>query len=139
MKKNKKLLFIFFILTALDQLAKLFAPQGKINSLFTYLCNKNIAWSIPVSAGFFYLAWIAIIAVLALTFFKTKNHNQRIFITLIFSGAVSNLVDRLRIGCVVDYVDLKFFPAFNFADAYITIGVVLIAINFFQNQKNTKY
>lgn len=139
MKINTKLFFLFFILISFDQLAKLFAPQGKINSLFTYLCNKNIAWNIPASAGFFYLAWITIIAVLALIFFKTKNHNQRIFLTLIFSGAVSNLIDRIRIGCVMDYIDLKFFPAFNFADTYITIGVVLIAINFFQNQKNTKH
>lgn len=139
MKKNTKLFFLFFILSASDQLAKFFASQAKNDSLFAFFCNKNIAWNIPVSAGFFYLAWITIIAVLALIFFKTKNHNQRIFLTLIFSGAVSNLIDRIRIGCVVDYIDLKFFPAFNFADTYITIGAVLIAINFFQNQKNTKY
>jgi signal peptidase II len=44
---------------------------------------------------------------------------------LIFAGAVSNLIDRARLGYVVDYIDLKVWPVFNLADSAITIGIAL--------------
>jgi signal peptidase II len=53
-------------------------------------------------------------------------------IGLIFGGAVGNLIDRARLGAVIDFVDLHFrgyhWPAFNVADASITIGVALLAL-----------
>ena len=48
------------------------------------------------------------------------------------------MIDRIRLGCVVDYIDLKFWPVFNLADMYITVGAVLIILNMARN-KNTKY
>ncbi len=47
-------------------------------------------------------------------------------LSLIFAGGFSNLLDRLIWGCVVDFIDLKIWPAFNLADAAITIGVVVL-------------
>jgi len=135
MKKNTKLTLLFFILIALDQLAKLLAPQTKTNFLFTYLCNKNIAWNIPVNAGVFYSVWIIIAAILIFIFFKTRSYSQKILLTFIFSGAVSNFIDRIRLGCAVDYIDLKFWPVFNLADVYITIGIIIIVINFIKKSK----
>lgn len=135
MKNNTKLLFLFFILTAFDQLAKFFASQAENDSLFAFLCNKNIAWNIPVSAGFFYSIWVIIAAILIFIFFKTRSYSQKILLTFIFSGAVSNLIDRIRLGCVVDYIDLKFWPVFNLADVYITIGIITIVINFIKKSK----
>ncbi len=45
----------------------------------------------------------------------------------IIGGAVSNIYDRIRFGYVIDFIDLKFFPAvFNLADFFITLGVVII-------------
>jgi len=49
-------------------------------------------------------------------------------IILILSGAFSNLIDRLCYGCVIDFIDLKFWPIFNLADAFITIGGIMIVI-----------
>ena len=122
MKINTKLAFLFFVLIAVDQLTKnVFA--------FTSFCNKNIAWNIPVHTGIFYFVWIAIIAGLIYAFLKSRNFYQKIFLLLILSGAISNMIDRIRLGCVVDYIDLKFWPVFNLADAYITIGVILLIIS----------
>lgn len=45
------------------------------------------------------------------------------FITI---GAVSNVLDRLTLGGVLDYIDLSYFPIFNLSDVYITIGVMLL-------------
>ena len=123
------MILLFAVFVAFDQVAKALLP--------VFSCNKGIAWSIPVNAGVFYFAWTAIIAALLLAFFKTKLFNQKFPFVLIFSGAVSNLADRIRFGCVVDYIDLKFWPIFNLADVYITLGVIFILTKFLKS--NTKY
>ncbi|MCF7869972.1 MAG: signal peptidase II [Candidatus Omnitrophica bacterium] len=48
---------------------------------------------------------------------------------LIFGGAFSNLIDRLMLGAVVDYIDLRFWPVFNLSDSCITIGAILLIID----------
>jgi signal peptidase II len=47
---------------------------------------------------------------------------------LVLGGALGNVLDRVRLGHVVDFVDLHFWPVFNVADAAITVGVGLMAI-----------
>ena len=42
---------------------------------------------------------------------------------LVIGGSVSNLVDRVRLGHVTDFLDLRYWPAFNLADSFIVIGV----------------
>ncbi|HSX18748.1 MAG TPA: signal peptidase II [Candidatus Saccharimonadales bacterium] len=49
-------------------------------------------------------------------------------LSLILAGGVSNLIDRLVRGCVVDFVNLRIWPAFNLADSLICIGVGLLVI-----------
>ncbi|MCF7887291.1 MAG: signal peptidase II, partial [Candidatus Omnitrophica bacterium] len=44
-------------------------------------------------------------------------------------GAFSNLIDRLMLGAVVDYIDLRFWPVFNLSDSCITIGAILLIID----------
>jgi signal peptidase II len=124
MKTNIKLFFVFLALIVLDQLIKNFSSF--------YICNKNIAWSIPIAPAIFYFAWTVIIGFLVYLFSQTKTNIQKIFIILIFSGAISNIFDRIRLGCVIDYIDLNFWPVFNLADAYITIGVIFFIIFNFQ-------
>ncbi|MCX6763023.1 MAG: signal peptidase II [Candidatus Moranbacteria bacterium] len=120
MKNKTKFIFLFAALVALDQFVKYLSQDS--------FCNKNIAWSLPVAPAIFYFVWIVIITGLIYTFFKSKSFYQKIFLLLIFSGAISNIIDRIRLGCVADFIDLKFFPVFNLADVYITIGVILLII-----------
>jgi signal peptidase II len=128
MKSTQRLLFTFVFLVAFDQIAK--------NIFSASVCNKYLAWSIPVSGGLFYIAWIIIVSTLAYFFFKTKKQSQKIFLILIFAGASSNLVDRIRVGCVIDYIDLKFWPVFNLADVYITVGIIALLIFQIRNPKH---
>jgi signal peptidase II len=122
MRINIKLFFLFLILVSADQIIKI------ISSFF--VCNKNIAWSLPIAPAIFYFVWTAIIFFLICIFLKTKLASQKYFIIFILSGAISNIIDRIRFGCVVDYIDLKIFPVFNLADIYITLGIIfLVAIN----------
>ena len=43
---------------------------------------------------------------------------------LVIGGSLSNLLDRVRLGYVTDFLDLRYWPAFNLADSFIVIGVV---------------
>ena len=126
MKKNTKLFSLFSFLLFVDQALKHFADIVS--------CNKNLAWSIPIVPAIFYLVWTAIIAVLIYVFFKTKKYSRKIFLIFVFSGAISNLIDRIRLGCVVDYIDIKIFPVFNLGDVYITIGVIMLVIKILKNK-----
>jgi signal peptidase II len=45
---------------------------------------------------------------------------------LVIGGSVSNLVDRLRLGYVTDFLDFRYWPAFNLADSFIVIGVLVL-------------
>jgi signal peptidase II len=143
MKSNIKLFFLFFVLVVIDQFIKAFVglpslavvtKQSPLASFFqsfvSYHCNQNIAWSVPIAPVIFYFAWIIIVSTLIYIFFKSKNFIQQFLLILIFSGAISNIIDRIRLGCVIDYVDLKFWPVFNLADVYITVGVIFIIFNF---------
>ncbi|MEK7598152.1 MAG: signal peptidase II, partial [Patescibacteria group bacterium] len=58
-------------------------------------------------------------------------------LTFILSGALSNVIDRLYFGCVIDFIDLKFWPVFNLADVFITTGVILILLDYFRKSKLT--
>jgi signal peptidase II len=47
---------------------------------------------------------------------------------LLIGGSLGNLVDRLRIGHVTDFLDLRFWPAFNLADTFIVVGVAALLL-----------
>jgi signal peptidase II len=126
MKKNTKLFFLFAVLVFVDQTTKHLSTNA--------ICNKNIAWNIQLPPAIFYLVWLLIIVTLVCLFVKTKFYFQQFFIVLVFSGAISNMIDRVRLGCVIDYIDLKFWPVFNLADVYITFGVIMLVINLIKNK-----
>jgi len=51
-------------------------------------------------------------------------------IGMTLGGAVGNLVDRLRLGRVTDFIDFRFWPAFNVADSSITVGIIVLLIGY---------
>lgn len=52
----------------------------------------------------------------------------RTVLGLILGGIVGNLIDRLRFGYVTDFIDFRFWPAFNVADSAVTVGVIALAL-----------
>jgi len=94
--------------------------------------NWGIALSLPVSRFIVY-PLIALI-LLIVFFFLYINYKKRNYfliwgLSLIFVGAVSNLIDRIHYGYVVDYINfIGFFPVFNLADMMIIVGSGLILI-----------
>ncbi len=51
----------------------------------------------------------------------------RVALGLVLGGTVGNLIDRLHLGYVTDFIDFGFWPAFNIADAAVTVGVIILA------------
>lgn len=79
---------------------------------------------------------IAIVVRLGMTAYAHRHYGVVLFLSLIFFGALSNVVDRVLHGFVVDYIDVSFFTVFNLADSMISISVVLLLVQeFFGNTK----
>jgi len=53
------------------------------------------------------------------------NITNRVALGLVLGGTVGNLIDRLRLGSVTDFIDFTFWPAFNVADSAVTVGAIL--------------
>ena len=137
--KNKYFLFaVIFFTFIIDRLFKalvlnfegFFAIKNvlKIN----FYQNWGLALSIPVSPYLIYPLVILILIIVFYFFVENLKRNNYFFLWatgLIFVGAFSNLIDRLRFGYVVDYLNfIGRFPVFNLADVMIITGVGLILL-----------
>lgn len=99
---------------------------------FVYLENTGAAFGILKNSRYIFIISTLII-ILGLSYIlcnkKIKNKLFRVGAALIIGGGVSNLVDRLLLGYVIDYIKLSFFaPVCNLADYFITVGSVLLII-----------
>ena len=141
------------LIVILDQLSKLFVIRGLrvhesiplIEGFFNlvHVRNRGMAFGIMnrdhAELGFWFLVTVSIIAIALLSFwfFRLKRGDTLITLglSLILGGAVGNLIDRLRFREVVDFLDVfvgpYHWPAFNVADAAITVGTFLVAISLF--------
>ncbi len=115
--------FFLFGLIFIDQLSKYIVRSQKL----FFICNSGISFGIKVSAIVFYFCWFFVISGLIYLLFK-KQLIYAYAILLILAGAFSNLIDRFHFGCVVDFIDFKFWPVFNFADSFIFLGALILAI-----------
>jgi len=72
---------------------------------------------------------------------KKENKKTTFFLIsggLILGGALSNLWDRLYLGYVVDYIDLRVWPVFNISDSCITTGAIFLLWDSYRDQKKIK-
>lgn len=110
---------------------------------FTYLRNNGAAWSIlEGKMWFFYL--ITFVAVVVVSYLLVKNYRKSVWLSVglafILGGAVGNFIDRIRLGYVVDMVQLDFinFPIFNVADSFLTVGVICVFIYIILDERKLK-
>jgi signal peptidase II len=123
------------VVVALDQIAKQIVvselTRGEERNVFfgidlTYVRNEGVAFGALGDGG----ALIVILTGLALTlllgYFAARSSTPWLWLPVgaVLGGALGNLADRAREGSVIDYVDPKFWPAFNLADAAIVVGIL---------------
>jgi signal peptidase II len=90
--------------------------------------NSGVAFSV-FSGGGPVVVIVAVVALGALlAFFATHLHRRLVWLPtgLLLGGAAGNLIDRIRLGSVTDFIQLPHWPAFNLADACITVGVLVL-------------
>jgi signal peptidase II len=98
---------------------------------FRYVENTGAAFGIfQGSTTALIFVSIGVVTLLAIVFWKLILYSKLLAFAfgLQFGGAIGNLIDRIRLGFVVDFVDGPLFPVFNVADAGITVGVTILAV-----------
>jgi signal peptidase II len=95
--------------------------------------NSGIAFGLFASATPIVILLTAVAVAWMLYFFARSGSRHPVLpvaLGLVIGGSVSNLIDRVRLGHVTDFLDFRYWPAFNLADTFIVVGVgaLLIAL-----------
>ncbi|MBO5364516.1 MAG: signal peptidase II [Clostridia bacterium] len=125
----------------LQQMATLPVWQGVFH--FTYVENRGIAFGMFGGGRIVFILLTVLVLVLLAVFYRKTNHKTKWLcygLSLIFGGAIGNLLDRIFRGYVVDFLDFRLidFPVFNVADIAVCIGAVLLVIHFFKSEEIRK-
>ena len=155
MTRYRNLSIICLTVLVLDQTTKLYVDANfrlhesveVIQGLFnlTYVRNKGAAFGILSNSVVripFFIS-VSILAMLGILWYIRRiRDDQKITffsLALIFSGAFGNLIDRIRYGEVIDFLDVFWrnhhWPAFNVADSAITVGVTLLFIEMWREDR----
>jgi len=101
----------------------------------TYLENRGAAFGVLQNKQQLFLVMTLIISTILIYFFikRPLTKLSRIAVCLILAGAFGNLIDRIRLGYVIDMIDVVFgkfydFPVFNFADSCVVVGTIIFSI-----------
>lgn len=150
-------LALIVVLTAVDQIIKILVDKHialnevinvikfgntKIFSL-THIRNTGAAWSMMSGKTWFLICLPVVVCVFALIYMykirKTKKL-EMFSISLFVAGGIGNLIDRIRLHEVIDYILFEpvDFPIFNFADICVVVGVILFAAAMIFEEKKDK-
>lgn len=134
----------------IDASMRLYESIPLVDDFFhiTYVRNKGAAFSFLSRASWrlpFFICVSLVAAIVILVAFRRLRDDQRlaqVSLAMIFSGAVGNLIDRVRLGEVIDFLDVHWYrhhwPAFNVADSLICVGVFLLALDMLREEKRGK-
>jgi len=156
-KKHGIFLMTLLLVVGLDQISKIYvssvmylhASHPVIDGFFniTYVRNPGAAFGFLANAAPMFRSLFLIIvsaaAIAMILWFLAKNKSAGMLLTfalsLILGGAVGNLLDRIRFGSVVDFLDFYIaswhWPAFNVADSAISVGAVLLIAEMLRREK----
>jgi signal peptidase II len=132
------------LIVALDQITKL-AVRGAMHAgqsmtlipgalYLTYVRNTGAAFGLlPDRQVLFMAASLAIISLLSWLLVTHRLHSLLARIACVFAlgGAAGNLIDRLMVGRVTDFLDVRIWPVFNVADSAIVFGACLLVLSVF--------
>lgn len=150
-------LLITIVVLALDQLSKYWAfhslkPVLSIEVIpglfrFTYATNRGVAFSLFADSEFnvpVIFAVISLVAAILVLAYLIRTPGNNILgsaaLSLLLAGIVGNLIDRVRLGEVIDFIDVHLaekytWPTFNVADSAICVGAILLAIEMIREER----
>nr|WP_300005770.1 signal peptidase II [Tissierella sp.] len=139
--------FIIVLIIIMDQTSKFAAvkflkdrkPKVIIENFFqlNYVENRGAAFGILEHKRIFFVI-ITLAIIIFLSFYLIKHHGSlniltKLSFSMLIAGAAGNLIDRIRLGYVIDFISFRFkglysFPVFNLADTFIVISTILVVI-----------
>lgn len=133
-----------FLVTLLDQVSKIWVQRNVdlmesipvIKGVFhiTYILNPNSAFGLLKfhNTVFVVIALLVILVIIFLLHKRIAQTDKLVFFSLIFilGGSLGNMIDRLRVGSVVDFLDFRIWPIFNIADSALNLGLFLLIVHF---------
>ena len=152
-----RVLFVSAILVLADQVSKTIVVRtmSLYESIpiipnffhFTYITNDGMAFGIDFPFGYFIFSSVSLLLTLFLFWYlwSVRNHSIviRLGLAMIIAGAIGNLIDRLMLGEVIDFLDFMIrdfhWYVFNLADSYVTVGMVLLLIDSIILEKKEKF
>lgn len=154
MRQGIQCALIAFVIFALDVMTKKWAmthisPKEmlEVTSFFNLVLTLNYGVSFSMFTANHIHGVYALIGLTGLLscvvlyyVFTVQTFMERMAFSMVFAGAIGNLFDRIRLGGVVDFIDIHVagyhWPAFNIADSAICFGVSLLFLYYFVLQKN---
>ncbi|MEW6676067.1 MAG: signal peptidase II [Nitrospirota bacterium] len=150
MKRSVYVSLIVFLIIAIDQATK-YLVSRYLNlfdaiEIFSFLHLVNVrntgaAFGMFKNVGNGFFITVSIIAIIFVIWLIAKDSKGYFSLSLILGGATGNLIDRTLLGHVVDFIDFSIgrfhWPAFNVADASLTIGIGLIFIRLFKTKNGS--
>lgn len=148
---NKKYKIVIFvtILVLLEQLTKIIIlmnrdkfPVTVINNIFmlSYVENSGVAFGIKVGSVWSFIVINVVVLGIIIKFMYSQlqelNNKTIVILSLVLAGGISNLIDRVFRGHVVDFLDITpiiNFPVFNFADIMIVVAVFIFGVMMIKN------
>lgn len=142
-KNNKifKISIIALLIIFFDQLTKILILKNFnlneslpiINNIFHFTYVNNTGAGFGILKGFnLILIFVAIFAIGLIFYYVDKIKESEVLLQTYFGfilgGIVGNLIDRIRLGYVVDFLDFRIWPVFNIADSFVTIGMIGLII-----------
>ncbi len=130
---------VLAVVLAADQLVKRLVvdslERGEVRDLVWFVDlvntrNTGVAFGQLQNGGVIVSVVIAVALAGLLVFFVRNAQKPLVWLPtgMLLGGALGNIVDRIREGAVIDYLKLPHWPAFNVADASITVGVVILLV-----------
>ncbi len=145
------LLALSLFLILLDQASKFWAEHflslDKIHIIgdffvLSFVKNTGIAFSLPIEGVILKVLTVMLIIGIGVYYMRYEQYKHlagiRLAYTLILSGAISNGLERVFIGSVTDFIGVKYFAIFNFADIFITSGAFLLFVIYLKHERSNK-
>lgn len=150
-KKMAIFLILAIFFNAIDRFFKIYALKylhddsfnivGNIVK-FSFAKNYNIAFSLPINSNillFLLFIIITFLIIYLLILIKKKDAYRTVLLAIVIISAINNILDRIKWGYVVDYIEVKYFTVFNLADAMIVISSFLLIIYNYKQAKNENF
>jgi signal peptidase II len=154
-RRNKVFLITAALVVIADQLSKLWIKfnipkdesifelgffrlvhRQNTGSSFGLFHNQNLMLSIVAIVGSCLILYLVFFMYRRFSILNTRL--ARVSLGLILGGALGNLINRLSLGYVIDFIDFNYWPAFNIADSSAVIGSILLAYALIRNTRQSE-